>query len=402
MRVDLQKSATTDGLTGLLERVAPGLSDAAPPSNRRWQRRRWTVVGVAIGLLAILLTLIGVTTSRSAGGALDPRSAGENGSRALAQLLQARGIAVSRGTNAGPGTTVLVPFPEALTDRATRELLTSGADVVLIAPGGLTDLQLSVDGSISVRTRSPGCDLAPALVAGASRLGGFQYSSANTAVSCYDGALLALPAGTLPGSGKITVVGSPDLLTNKRLDQQGNAALAIGLLSERPKLTWFTARRTSSGASLTDLLPKAIPWALLQLGIALVVVAAWRGRRLGPVVTEPLPVVVRAAETVLGRARLYAAAHARSTAAEAIRAGSRARLAALVHLDPAAPPEALITSVASRAGGEPAAIAALLYASGGYRPPGAGAGPSESDVALVGLADELDRLEKHVREGSHR
>jgi len=123
-------------------------------------------------------------------------------------------------------------------------------------------------------------------------------------------------------------------------------------------------------------------------------------------VTEPLPVVVRAGETVLGRARLYAAAHARATAAEAIRAGSRARLATLVHLDPAAAPQALITAVASRAGADPAVIASILYAGlyagGGYRPPGAGAGAGESDAGLVRLASDLDRLEYHVREGSHR
>ena len=43
-------------------------------------------------------------------------------------------------------------------------------------------------------------------------------------------------------------------------------------------------------------------WWLLVVGV---LVALWRGRRFGPVVTEPLPVVVRSAEVVEGHGRLY-------------------------------------------------------------------------------------------------
>ena len=48
----------------------------------------------------------------------------------------------------------------------------------------------------------------------------------------------------------------------------------------------------------------------------------WRARRLGPVVTEPLPVVVRSAEVVEGHGRLYSRAGARDRAAAALRAGT--------------------------------------------------------------------------------
>ena len=61
-------------------------------------------------------------------------------------------------------------------------------------------------------------------------------------------------------------------------------------------------------------------WWLLVVGVLL---ALWRGRRLGPVVTEPLPVVVRSAEVVEGHGRLYRRAGARERAAELLRAGHR-------------------------------------------------------------------------------
>ena len=389
---------TTDTAAGIgsLATEAPGL--LAPEDGRRRLPRRWRLTLIALGLLALLLGLVALTTGQSAGGALDPRSAGPSGTRALAVLLRERGIQVDRGGVTGAGRTVLVPFPEALDPAGLEQLVTSGADVVLVDPGAVAVAQVTSGPGVGVRTRPPGCTLPAATVAGAARLGGTQYTSANAAVSCYDGTLLALPAGSAPGAGRITVLGSADFLTNARLDQQGNAALAIGLLSGQPRLTWYTARRASSGATLTSLLPKSIPWALLQIGIALAVIGFWRGRRLGPVVTEPLPVVVRAAETVLGRARLYAAARARDTAAHALRTGSRARLAGLVHLDPHAAPEALVMAVASRTGQEPAAVSALLYeesAAGGSDGYGA-------DAALVRLADELDRLERQAKEMTRR
>lgn len=380
---------------GTLEQEAPGL--IAPPRRPTPTKRfaRWRLAAIALGMLVVLLVVIGITTGRSSGGALDPRSAAPGGTRALAQLLRARGIQVNLGARGGAGATVLVPFREALSDTTLDNLLASGADVVLVDPGSVTSAQLIEGAPLAVTTRAPGCSLGTAQVAGPVRLGGHRYTSANAGVACYDGALLALPRGTVAGGGSLTIVGSGDFLTNARLDQQGNAALAIGLLDRQPTLTWYTARRVSDGKSLTDLLPKAIPWALLQLAIAVVVIAIWRGRRLGPVVTEPLPVVVRAAETVLGRARLYAAARARGTAAEALRTGSRARLAVLLHLDPNASPQALVAAVAARAGVDPATVAAALYEAGSRS-------GAESDAALVRLADELDTLEDQIRKAASR
>ncbi len=386
---------------GTLEREAPGLATPPAVTGRPPRKRRRTLVVVSIGLLLLLITLVALTTHSSAGGELDPRSAAPDGTRALATLLREQGVSVNRGSAAGPDRTVLVPFPQALTSTDLSTLLRSGADVVLLDPGDVSAAQIISTSGLIVRTRTPDCDLDAAQTAGPARLGGTAYASGNAATSCYDGALLALPAGTTPGGGRLTVLGSSDFLTNARLDQQGNAALAIGLLSHRPALTWYTARRASGGTSLTDLLPASIPWALLQVVIALVWIGIWRGRRLGPIVTEPLPVVVRAAETVLGRARLYAAARARRTAAEALRQGSRARLGTLMHVDAqdrggiAATPQALISAIADRTGAAPDAIADLLYDSGRYR-------ADESDAALVSLAGELDKLEDLVREGARR
>ncbi|MEH0974885.1 DUF4350 domain-containing protein [Micromonospora sp. CPCC 205546] len=127
-------------------------------------------------------------------------------------------------------------------------------------------------------------------------------------------------------------------------------------------------------------------WALLaQLAVAALLAALWRARRLGPPAVEPLPVTVRAAETVLGRARLYEKAGARDAAARTLRAAALDRLTPRLHLPPTAPPADVAAAVAARTGDDPRWTDEVLH----------GAGP-ETDGELLDLARALDRLTRAV------
>ena len=66
---------------------------------------------------------------------------------------------------------------------------------------------------------------------------------------------------------------------------------------------------------------------MILLLLVFLAAAFWRGRRLGPLVVENLPVVVRASETMEGRARLYQKSSARLHALDALRIGAIQRLA---------------------------------------------------------------------------
>ncbi|MEU7993968.1 DUF4350 domain-containing protein [Micromonospora sp. NPDC049060] len=123
-------------------------------------------------------------------------------------------------------------------------------------------------------------------------------------------------------------------------------------------------------------------WALLaQLALAALLAALWRARRLGPPAVEPLPVTVRSAETVLGRARLYEKAGARDAAARTLRSAALDRLTPRLHLPPTAPPADVAAAVAARTGDDPRWTDEVLH----------GAGP-ETDQDLLDLARALDRL----------
>jgi hypothetical protein len=388
-------------------------TSASPSARQVWTRTRGVVLAGVILLVAAVV--IAAISSDARHGRLDPRSADTNGSRAVAELLNDRGVSTRVVTTlskaraaAGPDTTLLVAVPDLLTDdqqdglRAATE--DSGGRTVLVAPdipsvstlapGVTADSALSFDSTLA-----PRCDLSAARRAGTAEMGGIRFHvTARGADSCYpsDGlpTLLRIPAAE--GNGDTVVLGAPDILYNDRLDEQGNASLALQLLGSRPHLVWYLPSLSDDSAtdagdrSFVDLLPSGWLWGTLQLFIAAALAALWRARRLGPLVPEKLPVAIRASETVEGRARLYRKANARDRAAAALRSTTRTRLAPLVGVpvSRAHTPEALLPALSAhlRDHGDGQALHTLLFGP----PPG-------DDAALITLADQLDALEREVR-----
>jgi hypothetical protein len=119
--------------------------------------------------------------------------------------------------------------------------------------------------------------------------------------------------------------------------------------------------------------------------VALVLAALWRMRRFGPLVFEPLPVVVRASETAEGHGRLYRSRRARDRAAAALRAAAAARLTTRTGLPQATSPEVICQELARRTGRGAGEIRAMLF----------GPVPGD-DAALMKLATDLDDLEGQV------
>ncbi|WP_309144548.1 DUF4350 domain-containing protein [Streptomyces sp. BR123] len=378
-----------------------------------WRRARGYLIALAV-LLTAAVTLAALS-SGAHHGRLDPRSPDREGSRAIAELLRARGVTARVVTTAdeaaeaaGPGTTLLVTDPDLLGDHQRRTIRSaidvSGGRTVLLTPGATALAHLAptvhTAGKAHERTLTPDCALTAATTAGSADTGrGRRYSTtAPGAAACYPSGghptLLVLPAGTT-GGGDTVVLGSERVLLNEDLAREGNASLALQLLGTRPDVVWYMPSPAELGEgdveekSFLELIPAGWHWALLQLFIAAALAAFWRARRLGPLVTERLPVAIRASEAAEGRARLYRKTAARDRAAGVLRAATRERLAALVGVPSAHAhdPAALVPAVAARLA-DPAGrdLTALLF---GTAPAG--------DAALVVLADHLDALEREVR-----
>ncbi|TQE32191.1 DUF4350 domain-containing protein [Streptomyces ipomoeae] len=391
------------------EATLPSTS-ASPTARQVWTRARGVVIAMVFLLAAAVV--IAVIRSGDAHGRLDPRSADPQGSRAVAELLDDRGVSTRVVTTldeasaaADADTTLLIAVPDLLTDSQQSRLHTateaSGGRTVLVAPdtpsvatlapGVTADPVLSLDSTLT-----PRCDLPAARRAGSADLGGIRYRvTAPDADTCYPEhgrpTLVRLPAPE--GDGDTVVLGAPDILYNDRLDEQGNASLALQLLGSRPHLVWYLPSLSDDSAadadrSFFDLVPSGWLWGTLQLFIAAALAALWRARRLGPLVPEKLPVAIRASETVEGRARLYRKAGARDRAAAALRSTTRTRLAPLVGVpvSRAHTPEALLPALSTHLRGDGQALHTLLFGP----PPG-------DDSALIALTDQLDALEREVR-----
>ena len=372
---------------------------------------RWRAP-VAIALSVILTALLwALVNSNQRTGLLDPRSPAPSGSLALAELLRGQGVTVDVADTADQAATALTASGSTLLVANGQLLgpvqigkLSAAAHVVLIEPASeaLTYYapDLAAGDRLTLKDREPNCALRAAVAAGTARMGGAGYRSTGsngtgTLTACYGtGAESPLVQLSDSGGPTVTVLGSGSALTNERLGQDGNAALAMNLLGGSSHLVWYLPTvaelLASTGQqerkSLWQLIPSGWKWAMLQALLAGVLLALWRARRLGPVVTEPLPVVVRAAEATEGRARLYRKVKATDRAADALRAGARDRLAPLVGLTATSDPHALTGAVATRTHRTTQDVGALLY----------GAAPA-TDEALVKLADELDTLTREVR-----
>jgi Domain of unknown function (DUF4350) len=391
-----------------------GAGAGAPPSAGQVVSRRWRASrGVLAVTLVIILLGLGLAALRPPGSvqALDPESPSPGGTRALAEILRQRGtpVRVSRNaadaaSSATAGTTLIITRPERLTDADIARLRGVRSDLLLIEPTRdvLSALAPGVERASSsfesTADPGPGCRLPAATLAGRVEFDqSATYLVPPGGIGCYRAENLARLVQVNSGGRTITVLGAAKPLTNDLLDDEGNAALGMNLAGARPSAVWLIPDRPEPGSgseeeSLTDLLPFGVKLFFLQLVVVVALVALWRSRRLGPVVAEALPVVVRSAEAMEGRARLYRAHRARGTAAESLRAGTRRRLVPLLGLprsaadDPGSAPE-IVTAVAQRTTYDEAMIGTALY---GQEP--------VDDGQLVGLSDLLEDVERQVRQ----
>lgn len=366
-------------------------------SSRRSPVAKVAVLGV-LGLLVLaVVTAYALFDNRVERGALDPDSPAPDGSRALAVLLENHGVTVDEADRSADAldtaedgeVTVVVPFAYFLSERTIRALdrLPPSVRVVFVEPDdgtlALLDLDVvTVGGSLAARDVEPGCALPEARSAGSAEAAQTRYRvDEDRATTCYERGLVVVDR---PGRAELVLLGADDPLTNERLARSGNAALSLGLLSEHRRVVWLLAFDPAAGEErpgLFDLLPDWVVPAAWLLVAAALLAALWRGRRLGPPVAEPLPVVVRAAETVEGRARLYRRARARSESFAALRAATLAQLLPALGLGPAPPPRAVVQAVAERSGWTMDQVYGLLYGP-----------PPADDPHLVTAADAFDTL----------
>ncbi|MFC8038670.1 DUF4350 domain-containing protein [Paenarthrobacter sp. NPDC057355] len=375
------------------------------PGLSSWFRKHLTWMALA-ALLVGLVTYLAVT---SMSGATDPRTLSArnpapDGAMAAAGILGNHGVNVTvtdsfdqtmSALSGNDRATVLLYDPRGYLDRSQVEDLAAASDRVVVVkprlktlnglgpgfrPGGV------IPGDQTVV--EPACSVEDATAAGSLSAQGSIFSGPKV---CYTGRAESTGLYAASADGGVIVLGSTDILDNEHLALEGNAALALRSLGNNPDLLWYLpgvkdVAATDTTPTLSELAPAWLAYAGPWLGAVTLLAILWRGRRMGPLVFEPLPVVVKAAETAEGRARLYQDARAINRAAGNLRAGTLTRLARHFNLGADATADAVVDAAARRLERPGPEVRSVLV---DFMP--------GTEGQLVQWAQELERMEEEAK-----
>ena len=366
---------------------------------------------IALGSILLLMAVVGLAFGNSAKSedAMSATNPAPGGAKALVEVLRHEGVTVTvtdtlQATRAAirhpQQTTLFLYDPNFfLSDEQVHDALGLASTVVVLDPTYVMLDEMSselapagyVDGTL---TANCSVDAATAAEQISGYGSGFRVIADDSdAETCFgSGADVYSLVRLSSGSTTYTALGATEALTNGAILEHGNAALGLNLLGETDELVWYLPGYDDLAGDIPTMGELSPSWVLpvtLLFWLALVTAAFWRGRRLGPLIVENLPVTVKASETMHGRARLYEKANARQHTLDSLRIGAIARLAKACGLPVLATVDEVIAASAAIAGMDPAAVARLLIDE-----------QPATDGDLIRLSDGLLSLEERVATNS--
>ena len=382
---------------------------ATQVARDRWRRWRWFIGVSALVLLGV--TILALAEPPSSTRDLSIENHRPNGARATAEILRERGITVREVATlreayvalAGGGTLVIANY-EFFTDEQIDTIQSHDGALVWVDPDANELQELGPELSRAVapqdNTVFAHCDV-PAAVQAESltdvrgRLAlATPTDGATVCFSNDDGFSGATVHLERPGQAREHIVADRAIFSNAALATDGNAALTFTLVGSHENLVWYVGDLADETLFSVDqggasyFAPTTPGWLtpmVVALAITGFVAAFWRGRRMGALIAEPLPVIVRASEATRGRARLYRRGEARGHASAAMRAAAAGRMAARLGVPRSAEPPAVVAAITAATGRDAPAIQQALY----------GPAPSTDDQ-MLDLVALLDALESEV------
>jgi hypothetical protein len=334
--------------TGTQAGATSGATAEVSGGGSRWGRTRGRVLFALAVVLAIGAAVWTTGSNQEYPAPLDPRNPGPEGAQALAQVLGDEGVDVTvarsadqlEATEVDRHTTVVVTSTSGLSPSTLDRLREHAAlgRLVLVEPPYPVVQEIS-DSQTTTQILDEEVDAACDEPVDGIDLEGLSIE--------VDEATAYAGTGCFPASGgsvaiadrddDLVLFGAGQALSNDQVLRADNAAVALRLLGSHDRLVWYVPDPTDADAdeavTLESLLPDWIGPALWMAALACIGLVLWRFRRLGPLATEPLPVVVRAVETTRSRGRMYRKSRDRAHAAQALRSATCTSLASRLRLD---------------------------------------------------------------------
>lgn len=386
----------------------------ASAESKKTGSKGWKLLAIALSLLLAGMVIYASMKEELTKEPYDIHSVSSDGVRALAQVLNDHyDVSVDQVPSAAKailaaqqGKPVTIFNAGRLQNNDFETLLTtSNADITLVGFGyylleSLAESGLELQGyndkpasrgacSIPAKAQTISATGNAIIVRNPQALANSQYLGRGPAQLCFayaDGyGYLELP---LKSGKTLRIIANPELVTNKYLDKDDNAALALYATGRGSEVAFYNAENADSFNSDQQLKPYPswlvpLMWqfALLALVWAFIV-----GRRQGRIVNEPLPVVAQGTETTVGRAGLYQRARASEHSGRILRIATIIRLGRRLGIAPNADATLVVQTVSMACNRTAKEIEYILY----------GPAPA-SAVELTQLSQALEQLEEEVK-----
>ena len=386
----------------------------ATANSKKSGFKGWKLLAITLSLLLAGMVIYASMKEELTKEPYDIHSVSSDGVRALAQVLNDHyDVSVDQVPSAAKailaaqqGKPVTIFNAGRLQNNDFETLLTtSNADITLVGFGyylleSLAESGLELQGyndkpasrgtcSISTKAQTISATGNAIIVRDPQALADSQYLGRGPAQLCFayaDGyGYLELP---LKSGKTLRIIANPELVTNKYLDKDDNAALALYATGRGSEVAFYNAENADSFNSDQQLKPYPswlvpLMWqfALLALVWAFIV-----GRRQGRIVNEPLPVVAQGTETTVGRAGLYQRARASEHSGRILRIATIIRLGRRLGISPNADATLVAQTVSMACNRTAKEIEYILY----------GPAPA-SAVELTQLSQALEQLEEEVK-----
>lgn len=348
---------------------------------------------ILISLVAILLVLLIVLQppSYTRGQPGDPQNPDPEGTMAVAEVLRTKGTAlkVARSVStalATPTDTLAISNADNLTAHQLEALSQVEADVVLVGlarslPSFLPEVQ--THGTPEQTPVPAGCEDPRASAGPIDSIGPLLSAPGTTA--CFPGGESGVMLTWQATNGHSVTILPQDILRNLHITDDANAALALRVLGQGEQLTWLMGSADDPYGLEGTAADFSLGWLWAALTAMMLAFIWWRAPRFGRLIAEPLPVIVNASETTIGRGNLYRRAADTAHAATALRLGVLTRISHRVGLPTHASRSEVVSRVAQAARMPESRVFDLFY------------GPTpDGPESLHALALSLDALEDEV------